>query len=434
MIRRIRELLEKTNNVTRSAYIWNAINAMMSAMESPLILMVVNRTNGLEDAGVFSIAYAVAALLLFLGQYGFRRFQSSDVLEKYSFAEYYGSRFVTCAVMMIATLLYCVYGLLFRNYTMTKFIVVFLICALKGIQAFSDVIHGRMQQKGRLDVATKSSCVRYIVEMIVFSAMLVITHNLVISALVCLIISFIVFMLTSYNAAHDFCELKPSFRWSRMKMMLIEGFPLFVSLFLNMYISNAPKYAIDAYMNDSVQAIYNMVFMPAFVIQLVAHFIFNPIITTYAEVWQKGEIVKFRRLVFRQCGVILGLTALAVAMALTIGIPVLSIFFGADLTDYKRELLIVVLGGGMLAYTVFFNTVITIVRLHQTLLYSYAATALAALLLSKYFVINYGIVGAVTLYAALMTVLALILAVITFSKISRELKAKESRTKEIAQQ
>lgn len=428
MMRKIRELLERTNNITRSAYLWNAINAMMSAMESPLILMVVNRTSGTEAAGIFSIAYAVAALLLFLGQYGFRRFQSSDVLEKYSFAEYYGSRIVTCSVMMIATLLYCAYCMVFRSYALSKAIVVFLICALKCIQAFADVIHGRMQQKGRLDVATKASCIRYIIEMLVFAVMLIITKDLVISALVCVIISFAVFMITSMNAARDFCELIPSFKWGRIKLMLIEGFPLFVSLFLNMYISNAPKYAIDAYMNDTVQGIYNMVFMPAFVIQLVAHFIFNPIITTYAEVWQKGDIRKFNKLVLRQCGVILGLTLLAVAVALTIGIPVLSIFFGADLSDYKRELLIVVLGGGMLAYSVFFNTVITIIRLHKTLLYSYAATALAALLLSKYFVVNYGIAGAVTLYAVLMSVLAVILGVITFGKISREKKEKDLRS------
>ncbi|MBE6040895.1 MAG: lipopolysaccharide biosynthesis protein [Clostridiales bacterium] len=425
MLEKIRIILGKTNNVNRSAYIWNAINAMMSALESPLILMVINRTNGLEDGGVFSIAYAVAALLLFLGQYGFRRFQSSDVTEKYSFGEYYGSRFLTCAVMMLATVLYCAYGMMFRRYSATKAAIVFLICALKGIQAFSDVIHGRMQQMGRLDIATKSSCVRYILEILSFSIALVITHDLLAGSIACLAVSFIVFMLTSYNAARDFCDLKPDFSRDRLKLMLIEGFPLFASLFLNMYISNAPKYAIDAYLTEEIQAIYNMVFMPAFVIQLVAHFIFNPIITTYAVVWQKRDIRKFRFLVLRQCAVILGLTLLAVVVALTIALPILSLLFSADLHGYKRELLVVVFGGGMLAYSVFFNTVITIIRLHKTLLYSYAATALAALVLSKYFVVNYGIMGAVTMYAVLMTILAVILAAITFiriHKVSKEVR------------
>ena len=68
----------------------------------------------------------------------------------------------------------------------------------------------------------------------------------------------------------------------------------------------------------------------------------------------------------------------------------------------------------MLAYSVFFNTVITIIRMHRTLLMSYSATAAAALLLSKRFVLNSGIMGAVSLYAVLMSLLACVLAVITF--------------------
>ena len=419
MLQKIKFLLERTDNINRSTYIWNAVNAIMSALESPVILIVLNRTNGLEDAGVFSIAFAVATLLLYLGQYGFRRFQSSDISEKYTFEEYYGARFLTCGAMIIAALAYCIYGSIVKGYTVEKFAVILVICLIKGVQAFSDVIHGRMQQLGRLDVATKSSCTRYIAEILSFCLTLIFTHNLLAAALTCFAVSIVVFMLTSYNAARDFCSLKPCFEWQAMKRLLVEGFPLFVSLFLNMYISNAPKYAIDAYLSDEIQALYNMVFMPAFVIQLIAHFIFNPIITTYAEVWQKGDKKRFRFLVLRQCAVILGLTVLAVLVALTIGIPVLGWIFDADLSSYKTELCIVCIGGGFLAYSVFFNTIITIVRLHKVLFYTYGVAALAALLMSKYFVVGYGIMGAVILYAVIIALLAVLLAVISFIKIER---------------
>ena len=63
-------------------YIWNSVNAILNAAQSPLILMVLTRTNGLNDSGVFSIAYAVATLLMFVGQYGLRRFQSSSKIWK----------------------------------------------------------------------------------------------------------------------------------------------------------------------------------------------------------------------------------------------------------------------------------------------------------------------------------------------------------------
>lgn len=417
----IKKLLTETNNITRSSYVWNTINACVSAMVSPVLTIVLTRVNGLEDAGIYSIAFAVANLLLYLGQYGFRRFQSSDVTERYSFPEYYGIRIITCASMMIAALAYCVYGSAVKGYSAEKFAVIMLICGVKLIQAFSDVIHGRMQQLGRLDVATKASCFRYVCEIVSFCLTVVLTHNLVLASLVCVIVSIVVFIITSYNVGKDYCDYRPSFEPGAMKRLMIEGFPLFLSLFLNMYISNAPKYAIDAYLNEEVQALYGLVFMPAYVISLVAHFIFNPILKSYAEVWNEGRIKRFRFLVLRQCGVITGLTVLALIVAATIAVPILSWLYGVDISGYKTELYVVVIGGGMLAFSVFFNTVITIIRMHKTLLYTYGATALAALLLSKYFVVNYGIMGAVAMYAVLMTMLSAVLAVITFLRIKKEM-------------
>ena len=420
MLKAIRSILNRTNNVTRSSYIWNSFNAMLSAAESPVILAVLNRTNGLNDGGIFSIAMAVAALMLFLGQYGLRRFQSSDIQEKYSFAEYYGMRWISCIVMMIASLAYCIHGTLFKGYGAEKFAVIMLICFIRAIQAFSDVVHGRMQQKGRLDVATKCSSVRYIMEMVSFVIMLLITRNLLVSAVACAVASFIVFMLTSMNAAVDYCTLKASFEPAKMKMLIVEGFPLFASLFLNMYLSNAPKYAIDTYLTEEIQATYNMIFMPAFVVQLVAHFIFNPILTTYAEIWTEGDVKKLTKLIFRQMLVITGLTVLGLVIAATIGIPVLSILFGADLSAYKKELCVVMLGGGMLGFSVFFNTVITIIRMHNTLIVCYGVAALAAFGLSGHFVRSYGMMGAAVIYAIIMSVLMILLGAILFWRLKKE--------------
>ena len=425
MLKSIRLLLNKTNNIKRSSYIWNSINASFSAAESALILMVLNRTNGMYDAGIFSIAYAIGSLMLHLGQFGIRKFQSSDVTERYSFGEYYAMRYITCTAMMIASLFYCIYGMFMRGYGPEKFTVIMLMCFVRCIQAFSDVFHGRMQQKGRLDVATKCSFIRYVIEVVSFSLMLILTHNLVLSATACAVSSFIVFLFTSLNAAVDYCDMKPALTVSRFKRLFLEGFPLFLSLFLNMYLSNAPKYAIDAYLTEEIQAVYTLIFMPAYVVQLVALFIFNPILTTYAEIWIKGDIKQLNKLIFRQMLVIIALTILGLISVATIGIPVLSIVFNAELSPYKRELCIVMLGGGLLAFSVFFTTVITIIRLHKTLIVSYGIAAIAAYILSGYFVRNFGILGATVVYGLIMTVLTVILGLILFTKLYATARKKE---------
>ncbi len=420
MLTLIAKALKKTNNVKRSSYIWNAINATMSAAQSPVILMVMTRTNGIYDAGIFSIAFAVAYLMLHVGQYGLRRFQSSDITEKYTFGEYHGVRIMTGVAMLLASGAYCVYGLLFKDYSASKFTVIFLICGLKCIQAYADVYHGRLQQVGRLDIAAKASSVRYVIEMAVYAGMLIITQDLLISTAVCLAISVITLLVTTVNVSRGFCTLRPSFEAMKMKLLFFNGFPLFVSLFLNVYISNVPKYAIDAYLTEEIQAIYNLIFMPAFMVQLIAHFIFNPIITTCAELWLAGEYSKFRKLVNlikKQCLLVLGLAILGLAIAFTIGIPVLSLIFGVDLSDYKAELCVIMAGGGALAYATFFSTVITIIRAQFSLLICYGATALAAKGLSGIVVQNHGIMGAAAIYSVLMGILAVVLLIITVIKL-----------------
>lgn len=424
MLSGIRKLLEKTNNISRSAYMWNAINACLAAVECPVILMVMTRTNSVYDAGVFSIAYAVASLMLYLGQYGLRRFQSSDVLEKYSFREYHGMRFLTCGIMVLASLGYCIYGAVLLNYNMNKFLVILLVCMLKYVQAYTDVFHGRMQQKGRLDVATKCSAARYVLEMLTCCLFLVFTGNMLLAVSACLAVSVTEAMLTSVNEGKNFGgSLKPSFKLQKIKMLLIEGFPIFVSLFLNVYIGNAPKYAIDAYMTEEMQAYYNFIFMPAFVVGLLAHFIFNPILTTYAELWvakEREPFVKLVKLIRKQCYIILGITALGILVAFTIGIPLISLIFGVDLTGYRMQLVIIMVGGGMLAYATFFATVLTIMRKQSVMLICYAVAAVSAWLISRPMVIRYEMTGAAVLYTSIMSFLAIMLFITLYVGIKRE--------------
>ena len=420
------ELLEKTNNIKRSAYVWNAINAMFSAFQCPVVLMFITRISGMHDAGVFSIAFAVSNLLLYIGLYGLRRFQASDIDEEFKFADYNGMRFITCGAMIMASFAYCLYGSYFNNYSMTKAAIVFLVCILKLVQAYTDVIHGNMQQKGRLDVAAKCSAVRYVLEVIAIIVTLFITGDLLMSCAVSAVVSVTVMMLTSVAAGRKYCDtFIPRFGRSEIKTLMIDGFPLFASLFLNMYISNAPKYAIDTYLTEEIQAVYNLIFMPAFMVMLLSNFIFNPIIKSYAELWLSDDPEQHRELKRRirsQLLVVLGLTILGLAVAATIGLPMLGLIFGTDLSEYKKELCIVMIGGGALAYAQYFSTVITIIREQKSMIICYGIAAAAAYGLSGILVKTYGIVGAAIMYAVIMVVLAALLAVITMSKLHKGLK------------
>lgn len=416
--------LQKTNNIERSTYIWNAVSATMLAMQSPIILAVMTRTNGAVDAGIFSIAIAIANLMMYVGQYGLRRFQASDVNEEFSFEEYHGMRVITCAILIAATIGYCMFARSFKAYSAHKAAAIFLVCMIKMIQAYSDVYHGNMQQKGRFDVAAKATAIRYIAEIVIFCAMLLATHNLLLSAAVCVACSIVLMILLSVNAGSHYCNsIVPAFHPGAIKGLFIEGFPLFVSMFLNTYVGNAPKYAIDSYLTDDVQAVFGYLFMPAFVVQIVAQFIFNPVITSYAHLWThhtEKSYREFEKRIYKMCIIVLGLTVLGLIVAATIGIPVLSAVFGTDLSEYRHELCIIMLGGGMLAYATYFSTVIAIIRVQKSLIVCYGVVSLLSLLLSGVFVKPFGIYGACWLYVLLMGLLAISLYMAMKIKLEQE--------------
>ena len=83
-------------------YIWNAIGGMLNAGQSVLVLIIVTRVCGLEAAGLYSIAFATGNLFMYLGNYGVRNYQVSDVDEKFPFRSYILHRLLTVALMLLA--------------------------------------------------------------------------------------------------------------------------------------------------------------------------------------------------------------------------------------------------------------------------------------------------------------------------------------------
>lgn len=384
--------------------------------------MVITRTNGIDDAGVFSIAYSIASMMLFIGEFGVRKYQASDVSETNSFSDYYTFRIISCACMMAACLLYGVYGMISLGYSREKFWVLIMVCIVRAIEAYNDVFFGRFQQLHRLDVSAKTSIFRMLFGMFCYTVALIITHHMLVSAIIWVVSHIVGYMLSTHIVYDQFCRIEIKYDRDAFKRIFTGCFPLFLANFLLLYIGNAPKYAIDAMLNEEIQARYNFIFMPVFVINMFANFIFNPIIVDLADAWTDREYKKFRHIVYRQVAIIGGFTVLAIIVALTIGCPVLGALYNIDLSDLKPELVILMVGGGMLAMVNFLTVVITIIRKQQHFTWGYILIALMAMLLANSFVRTRGLSGAAALYTVLMAILAAVFSAILVADVKRGYK------------
>ncbi len=408
MKEKICSFFENSNNIIKASYFWNTLAGLLNAGQSVVILMVISRINGLEDAGIFSIANAIASLMLTVGNFGMRNYQVTDINEKYSFCNYISSRICTDVLMFLGSLYYIMKGWLLEDYSFYKMAIILSVCLLKLLDSIEDIFEGRCQQKGRLDVAARCLTIRYALVLITLCGMIIVTGKVLVSFVVSLVVSIGVIIWYIKNIFSSYGRIEYKWELQRIKRLLIECIPLFGSAYLSMYIGNAPKYAIDATMASKEQACFNFVFMPVFVVGLLNNFIYQPILGKLAVRWKKQEFWAFVKMILGQCVFLSIAVVLVLAGGYLLGVPVLSFLYSTDLTSYKFELLILLFGGGMLALAGFLNVTITIIRRQKWLLIGYGLVALIALCSSRGIVVSYGTLGAAFLYSGLMVILAVI--------------------------
>lgn len=407
IVTRINKFLLKNKNIGKSAVFWNAFSAMMNSFQTMVLLMVITRFGTMEDSGIFVMAYAVGNLMLNVGKFGIRQFQVTDICEKYSFSNYVDSRKLSTMLMLFLTAAYVGYNLLLQQYSLKKSIIVVLICVLKAIEAYEDVYHGRMQQKGRLDVAGRILGIRLLLFISGYAVFYLLTGDMVMTTLINVIISLLLSIGLNYTALKGLNITDKSISHKGVFSLLAECFPLCACMCMNMYIANAPKYIIDTSVNDDIQTCFNIVFMPVFIIALLANFIFQPCLKNLGEIWTEKKYSKFSKNIYGLAAVVIIACAVITVIGAFIGTDILGLIYKVDLSSYNNLLIIFMISGGIIALQNLFIIAITVVRYQKYMIYGYIVIALIILLAGGYILNNYGILILSLFYLATMVLLLL---------------------------
>lgn len=417
-------------------YIWNAIGGMLNAGQSVLVLIIVTRVCGLEAAGLYSIAFATGNLFMYLGNYGVRNYQVSDVDEKFPFRSYILHRLLTVALMLLAAAVYCTYSLLRGAYSPAKTMTVAAMCLLKAIDCLEEVLEGRLHQRGRLDLAGKMMTVRLLISIGGMLAVLVATGNPLTATNAAIILAAAAVILMAAACRRTLLPLQPApgaaaknrgaatspaatsaavsaARRGALRdaaVLMRVCFPVCAANFLSFYLINAPKYAIDAAMSETAQAQYNFIAMPVFVIQLLGMFVYQPVLVRMTLSWNRADKKGFLRDFLRITAGLLIIAALCLGGAYVLGIPVLSALYATDLSALKPELLLILTGGVFLAMNGFYSAVLTLMREQNRIPVMYLAGAVLSLILTPRFVGISGIMGAVISFVLIMAIVCALLS------------------------
>lgn len=393
------------DNLRNRTFCWNIAGSLLFSGMSSLLLFITVRICGPVVSGILSIAFTSSQMMQTIGLYGIRNYQVTDVKEQYTYPEYLTSRFWTTAAMFLTSV---IYGLI-MGYREEKLTVLLLFCLAKTIEAFSDVFEGLLQQRGRLDLAAKGVFWRSFLMITIFSIILLLTRNLI-AASFGLVIGTVIGS-TAFPFYSSLSLEKPQFvnlRNRKVCDLLGQCTPLFLSTALVILLNSVPKISVDRYLGNETQTYFNIVFMPAFLINLLSGFLFRPLLNRFAEDYVQKRYTLMKKSINRLFFLILEIGIVGAVLACFAGIPVLSWVFGVDLTGYQMVLINVVIGGIFCTLVNFLSSILTVMRRQRPILLGYGIAAAVMLVSSDILTREMGVKGTAISFLISMGIVCMI--------------------------
>lgn len=399
------EAMYASHRTTRD-YICNAIGTMAWGAVFPVLTIVATQLVGAEQAGMFSMAFIVGLLLMFMGNYGVRTYQVSDLDEAQSFSDYQVNRVLTCVVMMVVGVAYCSV----RGYDGYMFTICVGVFIYKMIDALADVYEGRLQQMDKCYLAGISQAFRSVVVIIVFSVVLLVTRNLAVASVAMGVVAVFTLLLLTLPLA--LFETPRSRKWTPdgVLELLKQCFPLFVALFLFNLIENMPKFVMEGTLSYDNQLYFNALYFPAQAILLTVGVIYKPLLVKLAEIWANpAKRKRFDIAVIAMFFIILALTGAMIAFMAWAGIPLLSLMYGLDFEPFRGLSYVMLVAGGVTAAIDFLYQAVTVLRRQGDVTKLYLITFGFSLFVPMLLIGFTGLPGAVLGYLIVMCILLALL-------------------------
>ena len=389
----------KNNNKN---FFWNTLGSLVNSFTSLFFMIIVTRINGTDVAGVFAFAFSIACFFQVISNYAGRIYQVTEVDDSFSDTDFLIHKVITCGLMLSVSLVF----ILIKSYSFSKSIIIILFVVFRLIESVAEVFYAIIQKKEELYKVGISLFLKGFLGIFFFFIIDYLFKNIFYSIISLIFVNLLVTIFLDYN------WMKPWYRQTKISKYKVKkifkgGFFVFLFTFLTQYVLNAPKYAIDDYLNNQAQTIYGIIVMPTTVLILCGQFIVQPLLVNIAALVKNKKYTVLKKFTYKLLAILGGFGILGELCCYWIGIPFLEFIYGISLADYKIVLLIVILGAVFYALSFIISTVLTTMRKTFIQIIFYGIISLFIMVTSKLFVIKFGVLGASFAYCISMVLLFL---------------------------
>lgn len=318
---------------------WYIIGSLSYGFTSLIYMIIINRLLNIEATGQYSFAFAIASIFYTIGVYYGMTYQVTDVSNKYSDTDYIYNRLTSCFIMFFLSLIFVI----FNKYSESKILLVLLLVCYRGFDALFDALHAIIQKRDFIYKIGLLVFFRTILLIIVFFIITLIFRNLSISVISIVLLDLLFTVVVELPIVKKML-VSSKFNFKKNIKLLCEGFFVFLFTFLAMFILNSPKYVIDIYLNDELQGIFGIIFMPSSFMSMVSIYFIHPFLNEITECIKCNNYKGLSNIIFRLSMIIFVFGSVVSFVAFLIGIPVLELVYGINLVNYRFDLLIIMIG------------------------------------------------------------------------------------------
>lgn len=307
-------------------YFWNTLGALVTAGTSFLLTIIVARVNSTESFGAFTFSFGMATIFAMIAFFGGRNFHVTDTKDQFLATTYLKQRVLMGGLAMIAGFVFVIVN----HYDWNLSACFLILLTYKILDSVTDAIAGILQKKNYLWVGGKSGFFKAVIGLGLFVVVDLLTHNVLLASL-SLVFVYLVGIVT-YDK-HWLKKTKALIIQKKtdagVKALLKATYLVAMVSFLQVTIINILRYFVDIFRPEK-QAVFGIILLPAFIVNLLMSFIISPQLTLLAKAYHQRQLRVLKRIIFRMSLIILVIGIGAVGLAYFLAVPIIKLIYGYD--------------------------------------------------------------------------------------------------------
>lgn len=357
--------------------LWNMAGSITSLVCQYLItVLVVRLSSGLDAAGLYSLAMSVFGIFSPIANYGIYSYLATDIRNEYSLGEYLTLVIITSSVCVLFVAFYTV---LTCRENAWMVIIAYIVYRIAGI--LLDIMHAYDQKRHRMDIIGISLALQGILSLVLFGLLFSITENLITTLLLMTLGTLIVAVTFDIPKTLELTTIRLGISRLKAMRLLKSCLPIVLANVAFGAVPSIPRQYLSAICGDAILGIYASVAAPVAIIQTGATYIYNPLISYFADYIARGNRSGFIRMLK---STLQGIVAIGIVCTLGIYLfayPVLYLLYGEVVAAHSDLMYPLVVSSLLLGTQGFFNNLLIAMRTTRAMLISSIVSLVVSLII-----------------------------------------------------